>query len=618
MTLKDFYEDKKFLLGRVPLLQIVVVGIFIFLLLGLWYLQLLQHRYYVELSDRNRLRSIPLTAPRGRILDRYGRIVVENRPSYTLSAMRDNLAQVQNNLDLLAKGLGLEKDSLLARIEKYKVQPSYYPIIIKEDLTIEDLTFVAAHRLEFPGLDITPQPRRLYLEGALAAHLLGYVGEISEKELARPEFQGLPMGSIIGKSGLERQYNRILMGVDGQKKVIVDSRGKEVAILETVESQAGNDLRITIDLDLQRAAEKALGEQTGAAVALDPRSGEILALVSHPAFDPNAFTSRISRQEWDDLINDPRKPMHDRVIQSRFAPGSVFKVIMTVAGLGEKILGPESEDFCNGATILYGRPFHCDRARGHGRVDLHRAIVESCNIFFYHLGQKLGIDKIAAYGQKFGLGQKTGIDLPGEDSGILPSPAWKRKVFKTDWYAGETISVAIGQGYVALTPIQVARAFGALGMGGILKTPHLISPEESNRLHLTPVVAENRFSVDPITLQIVTSGLWGVVNEPGGTGSRAAVAGFDVCGKTGTAQVVGREAQKEKAEGGEFGDNAWFVAFAPKDSPEIAAAVFVEHGGHGGAVAAPIVRDMFETYYRKTRPQAVHTEIASNPVPPSR
>jgi penicillin-binding protein 2 len=480
------------------------------------------------------------------------------------------------------------------------VQPSYYPIVLKEDLTIEDLAFVAAHRLEFPGLDITPQPRRLYGEGDLAAHLLGYVGEISEKELDRPEFKGSRPGWIVGKSGVERIYNSILMGVDGQKKVVVDSRGKEVATLDTVDSIAGNDLRITLDLDLQRAAEKALGDQVGAAVALDPRTGEVLALVSRPAFDPNSFTSRISRKEWADLMNDPRKPMQNRAIQSRFPPGSVFKVFMTIAGLQEGILTPDYVDFCSGATVLYGRPFHCWRAKGHGRVDLHRAIVDSCNVFFYHLGQKLGIDKIARHAQEFGLGLKTGIDLPGEDNGIMPSPAWKRLTFKVDWYAGETISVAIGQGYVSLTPLQVARAFGALGLGGVLKTPHVVASAELLKHGLTPIQQEGQAPMNPITFDIVTRGLWGVVNESG-TGTRAAIPGFDVCGKTGTAQVVGREAQKKGVDNDALGDNAWFVAFAPLGAPEIATAVFVEHGGHGGSTAAPVVHEILKTYYHKSR-----------------
>jgi penicillin-binding protein 2 len=611
MSLKDFYEDKRCQLERIPVIQVLSAGVFLVLFLGLWYLQVFKRDYYTELSEKNHIRSVPLSAPRGRILDRNGKIIVDNRPSYTVSVMRDNLSTVQNNLALLASGLNLDPSSIQAQIEKYQVQPSYYPIVIKEDLTIEDLTFLAAHRQEFPSLEINPEPRRLYVEGELAAHLVGYVGEISEKELARPEYQDCKLGNIVGKSGVERAYNPILMGVDGQKKVVVDSRGKEVSTLETVESVAGKDLWLTIDLDIQRAAEKAFGDKTGATVALDPRTGEILALVSRPAFDPNAFATRITSKEWDKLINDPKKPLQNRAIQSRFPPGSVFKIFMTIAGLGEGILTPAYVDYCTGSTNMYGRIFHCWRTKGHGRVDVHQAIVDSCNVFFYHLGQRLGIDKIAYYAQSLGLGSKTGVDLPGEDSGIMPSAEWKRKTLKQTWYAGETISVAIGQGYVSLTPIQLARAFAAIGMGGTLRIPHVILNKGSQHLNPAAVDGQTHFDMDPATLDIVTRGLWGVVNEKGGTGTLAAIDGFDVCGKTGTSQVVGLQAQKAASGDEEFGDNAWFVAFAPLGAPEIAAAAFVEHGGHGGSAAAPIVHEVFQAYYDKSRGKSPTLQLAT-------
>jgi penicillin-binding protein 2 len=553
------------------------------------------------LAEKNQIRSITLAAPRGKILDRNGHVLVDNRPSFTLSLLRENLPALEDSLDLLASGLGLEGEFLRSQIEKYRRQPSYIPIVIKEDLTPGDLAFIESHRTEFPGVDIIRQPRRFYREGQLAAHLLGYIGEISERELDSKEFDYCKPGDLIGKGGVERIYNQILTGKDGQKKVVVDSRGREVAILETVEPVPGGDLRLTIDLDIQRAAEEGFRDKAGASVALDPRTGEILSLVSRPAFDPNSFSSRISKKEWDDLINDPRKPMQNRAIQSRFPPGSVFKIIMTIAGLQEGILTPGYADFCSGATVLYGRPFICHKKGGHGRVDLHRAIVNSCNVFFYHLGQKLGIDKIAYYAKGMGLGQKTGVDLPGEDSGLIPSPEWKKRVYKTDWYPGETISVAIGQGYVTLTLIQTARAFGGFGIKGIFKTPHVVSAEVLRDWNKSlDTSTERNFEVDEETFQIVSRGLWGVVNE-WGTGRRAAVQGFDVGGKTGTAQVVGREAQKAavgKKE--EFEDNAWFVGYAPIHSAQIAAAVFVEHGGHGGESAAPIIHDMFQVFYDKT------------------
>ncbi len=599
MDLKDFYEDKRFIQSRIPYIQFAAVFVFLFLLMGLWNLQLLSSKHYRELAEKNQIRSITLVAPRGKLLDRNGQIIVDNRPSFTVSVMRDNLATMENSLDLLAVGLKLESGFLKLQIEKHRNQPSYLPIIIKEDLSQEDLAFVESHRYEFPSLDIIRQPRRFYKEGQLAAHLLGYVGEISERQLATEEFSYCKLGDIVGKAGVERVYNQILTGIDGQKKVMVDSRGREVKVLDTVEPVPGNDLRLTVDLDIQRAAEKGFEEKAGAAIAIDPRTGEVLCLASRPAFDPNSFSSRISKKEWEDLINDPRKPMQNRAIQSRFPPGSVFKIIMTIAGLREGILTPNYVDFCSGSTIMYGRPFHCHKKGGHGRVYLHEAIVNSCNVFFYHLGKKLGIDRIAFYAESMGLGQKTGIDLPAEDTGLVPSPSWKKRVLKADWYAGETISVAIGQGYVALTLIQTARAFGGFGVGGVFKTPHVVSEEELKRWGKTPNLStETKFELDEQTRDIVSRGLWGVVNE-WGTGRRAAVPGFDVCGKTGTAQVIGKEAKVAEKSKEDFEDNAWFVGFAPVRFAEIAGAVFVEHGGHGGAAAAPIIHDMFQVFHDK-------------------
>jgi penicillin-binding protein 2 len=601
MALKDFYEDKRFVQSRIVVIRVAAILVFLFLLAGLWNLQILQRSYYKELAEKNQIRAITLVAPRGKILDRNGKIIVDNRPSFTLSLMREHLSSIESSVNLLASGLNLEVDFLKSQVEKHRHQPSYLPIVIKEDLTAADLAFIESHRLEFPGLDVIRQPRRFYREGQLAAHLLGYVGEISEKQLETEEFGYCKPGDFIGKAGVERVYNRILTGIDGQRRVMVDSRGREVAVLDSVEPVPGNDLRLTIDLDIQRAAENGFGEKVGAAVSLDPRSGEILSLVSRPAFDPNSFSSRISKKEWVDLINDPRKPMQNRAIQSRFPPGSVFKIIMTIAGLQEGILKPGYTDFCSGSTVMYGRSFVCHKKGGHGTVDLHKAIINSCNVFFYHLGQKLGIDKIAYWAQSMGLGQKTGVDLPSEDSGLIPSPEWKKRVLKANWYAGETISVAIGQGYVSLTLIQTARAFGGFGIGGVLKTPHVVSTEELKRWGKTPDFStEKQFKLDEQTFQIVSQGLWGVVNE-WGTGRRAAVPGFDVGGKTGTAQVVGREAQKAAVgeKKSEFEDNAWFVGYAPIHSAQIAAVVFVEHGGHGGESAAPIIHDMFQVFYDK-------------------
>ncbi len=344
----------------------------------------------------------------------------------------------------------------------------HLPIVLKEDVGIDDISFVDSHRKELPAIEIVPHPIRNYREKEGAAHLLGYVSEISERQLESGTFRdSAKPGDIVGQKGVERIYNRILTGVDGQKTVRIDSRGREVELLEMTEPRPGDDLRLTIDIDIQRAAEKAFGDKAGAAVAIDPRSGEVLCLVSRPAFDPNSFAARISKKAWGDLLLDPGKPMHNRAIQSRFPPGSVFKIFMAVAGLQEGVLTEQHTEVCRGAAVIYGRRFACWKKEGHGRVGLHRAIVSSCNVFFYRLGRKLGIEKIAYHAKAMGLGQRTGIDLLGEDPGLIPSPEWKKRVYKTAWYPGETISVAIGQGAVSLTPVQLARAFGGLGPWGV-------------------------------------------------------------------------------------------------------------------------------------------------------
>ena len=356
---KGLYEDK-FVQSRIIVIRVAAILVFLFLLAGLWNLQVLQRGYYKELAEKNQVRSITLVAPRGKILDRNGKIIVDNRPSFTLSLMREHLSSIESSVNLLASGLNLEVDFLKSQVEKHRHQPSYLPIVIKEDLTAGDLAFIESHRLEFPGLDVIRQPRRFYREGQLAAHLLGYVGEISEKQLETEEFRYCKAGDFIGKAGVEQVYNRILTGVDGERRVTVDSRGREVAVLDSVEPVPGNDLRLTIDLDIQRAAETDLREGWCSGF-LDPRSGEIFSLVSRPAFDPNSFSSRISKKEWVDLINDPRKPMQNRAIQSRFPPGSVFKIIMMIAGLQEGILKPGLADFCSGSTVMYGRSFACHK-----------------------------------------------------------------------------------------------------------------------------------------------------------------------------------------------------------------------------------------------------------------
>jgi penicillin-binding protein 2 len=400
----------------------------------------------------------------------------------------------------------------------------------------------------------------------------------------------------VGKTGLERQYNNVLVGKDGFKRVIVNSFGREMGQLAEEPYVPGNDLVTTIDLDLQRTAEDMMADRAGAVVVLDPRTGEILAMVSRPGFDPNLFATRISSVDWNNLINDPLKPMQNRAIQSRFSPGSVFKVFMAAAGLEVGTLNPLRTLYCPGHATFFGHTFACDKHDGHGTIGLHNAIVSSCNVFFYNVGNDLGIRRISQYAQMMGMGRKTGVDLPNEDAGLIPSEAWKQRVYKAKWYPGETISVAIGQGYVSVTPIQAAWAMGGLTTGGRLKQPHLVKPQELKKLGVPAgEILEEEYPISQSTVDIVSTAMWGVVNESG-TGHRARIEGFDVAGKTGTAQVVGK---RSNLKGQAFKDNAWFVGFAPYRNPEIVVAAFVENGGWGGEAAAPVAHAVMETYYKK-------------------
>jgi penicillin-binding protein 2 len=501
---------------------------------------------------------------------------------------RENLKM--EHIDAIADGLHLDAEDVRARLRRFASRPKYVPIMIKQELTPAELAFVESHRdaETFPEMELIQNQQRLYPRGGLAAHAIGYVGEVSEQELNTAEFAKYTQGEMIGKFGLERQYNDLLMGVDGQRRVVVDSLGRERQVLESKEATPGNNLQLTLDLDLQAVAELSMENRRGAVVALDPRSGEVLAMVSRPAFDPNVFATRIRASDWNDLLNNPDKPLLNRAIQAQFAPGSTFKPIVTLAGLESGMLEPSHTVHCGGGATFFGHYFKCDTT--HGTLDLHRAIVHSCDVYFYTVGNKIGIDKIAEYAQMVGLGKKTGIDLPNENEGLMPSPRWKLRTQREKWYAGETISVAIGQGAVTITPIQLATIYGGLARGGEWYRPHLVkdaAPAEPRRAEL-----------HPDTMTTIISGLCGVVNE-GGTGASAQIPGIVVCGKTGTAQRASMDTLKAaKLAGREMKDNSWFVGFAPRENPEIVVAVLFE-AGSWGANSAPTVRDVIKAYFDK-------------------
>lgn len=611
------FQDNHDLLVRLRWVQRAFVVLAVVILAKLWYLAVIQYHQYQKLAERNHVRTIPLLAPRGLIFDREGRVLVDNASSFNLLMFRDEVGDLEQTLDFLVQGLDLNRDSLRQRLESTRSYALYQPVVVKENLGMDEIAYVMAHHAESPGLRIFRQPRRYYPYGSLAAHVLGYVGEVSSRQLETPEFSRNRPGDIIGKFGLERTYNRHLMGKDGSRRVLVNSIGKTLQELQRIEPIKGQDLTLTLDLDLQMVAEHELGEGPGAVVALNPKTGEILASSSHPAFDPNLFAVRISRSDWEDLINNPDNPFQNRTIQSAFSPGSIFKVVMALAGLETGLVTPETSVYCNGAVELYGHRFRCWREGGHGRVALREAIQQSCNVYFYLLGQKLGIDRISAFSQQVGLGVPTGIDLVGEVAGLVPSDPWKRRALGEPWYAGETISVAIGQGPMNVTPLQLARAMGVIATG---QAPPLRLTDEPRPEHLepVPVLPPPHFSSE--NLQAVREGMWSAVND-WGTGRGAQVAHFDVCGKTGTAQTISQAARAKlsKEEQARFEPNAWFVGFAPRDDPEIVVAVIVQRGGSGGGSAAPIAGKILQAYYRKYKlRQGERMEVAhSQPEVPS-
>src|SRR5579864_2953642 len=452
-----FGRDEKVSEIRLTAAQYLILAIFLVLAYGLWRLQVMQSDYYALAAEKNRIRNVPILAPRGKILDRNGRTIVDNYPSTSALLLRDSSRDLNADADLIAQGLHLDPNEVRARIRRFASMPQYQPIFIKEDITPDELAFIESHRNELPELDTIDAARRLYPRNGFIAHLIGYVGEVTDDMLNLPQFELYSPGDVVGISGVERQYNAMLMGQNGSRQALVDSHGREVGRLGETEAIPGKPLKLTVDIDLQIAAEEALEGRNGAIVAMDPRTGEILAMVSRPTFDPNDFAVHVSRDEWNKLVTDPDKPLLNKAIQAQLAPGSTFKIIMATAGMQEGI----AEDMhvtCNGGAEFYGRYFKCwgdAEHRTHGVVDISKAIYQSCDVFFYTLAEKLGIDRIARYATALGLGQKTGIDLPQEVSGVMPSEQWKIRNFKQKWFAGETISVGIGQGAVAATPIQM-------------------------------------------------------------------------------------------------------------------------------------------------------------------
>jgi penicillin-binding protein 2 len=568
----------------------------------LWYLQVLSGPDMRSLSEHNRIRLVRVPSARGVVYDRYGDILIDNRPSYDVVFVPEDARDRGRVLSSLAHYLGDEESTLRQTARAPSKRPPYEGIVLRRDLDWQGVVVLETHQFDLPGISLQVGPRRYYPFGPLAAHLLGYVGEVSEHELDGGA-SGYRPGDLIGKAGLEKAWDPELRGVAGGEQVEVDALGRRSRVLEQVPDLPGSTLTLTLDRDLQETAERALGDQDGAIVALDPRSGEVLVMVSRPAYDPNIFARGIRRDEWRGLVQSRKHPLNNRAVQGQYPPGSTFKVAVATGALEEASVTPTTGFFCSGGIPFGNHFFRCWRKGGHGGVDLHSAIVQSCDVFFYQVGQRLGIDGIADYARRLGLGAPTGIALDHEKAGIIPDTEWKRRRFNQPWYSGETLSVAIGQGYVTVTPLQLAGLAATIANGGTRYRPHYVKRIESADgvvLDIAPEVM-GEAGIKKSTLDQVRSAMRDVVMSDNGTGKKARVPGVEVAGKTGTSQVV-KMGDRERSNKGvkETRDHAWFMSFAPVGAPEIAIACIVEHaGGGGGAIAAPIVQQVLARYFSR-------------------
>ena len=570
----------------------VILAIFFGLAGRFWFLQVAKGPYFKKLSENNRTRVLDIPPSRGIISDRQGVMLVNSRPSFNLYVIPDEVKNWDVLKVQLCKLLDMDQEQVEQRLSQKKASP-IHPIPIKLDIDQDELGRLETFKYLMPGIYLEVSPQRNYPLGPVAPHVIGYLGEITQKQLKSGLYSDNRMGDYIGQWGLEKEWQAELGGKKGGRIMEVDALGQEIQLLNTRESMAGNNLVTTLDWNLQKAAQEALMGKMGGVVVLKPTTGEILAMSSSPAFDPSTFTRKLSAKEWNAFYSDPKKPFQDRVIQGQYPPGSTYKMITALAGLEEKVIDPETGFYCNGSLPFGNRVFHCWRKGGHGKVNLRKAIVQSCDVYFYNVGIRLGVDRLAHYAQLLGLGKPTGIALSSEKGGLIPTSAWKLKRYKTPWQPGETLSLAIGQGYNLTTPLQMASVTAAIANGGTLYRPYLIkrlvSPEGRVIKEIQPQ-PERQVPIKPEYLQMVREAMAGVVNEPGGTGGAARLPGVVVAGKTGTAQVV-----TLGKKGGR--DHAWFVAFAPLENPQLAVAVVVEHGGHGGEAAAPIARKIFEAYF---------------------
>ncbi|MEJ2723493.1 MAG: penicillin-binding protein 2 [Deltaproteobacteria bacterium] len=583
----------------------ILIGAFVALVMRLWLLQIAAGPTYRTQSESNRIHLQDIAPFRGMIFDRHGQLLVDNRPSFDMLIIPEDIQNRKQLVKSLEGLIGLQPGYVEDRLNGNGRQHPFKPVLIKKNLSREELAIIETNLYNLAGVLIQVKPQRHYILKEFASHLIGYLGEISEVQLNSGRYTDNKPGDLIGKYGVEKTWDKELNGMRGGEQVEVDAAGRKIKVISRKPPLPGQNIVLTIDKDLQLLAEKGLEGKKGAVVVMNPMNGEILAMASSPVFNPNVFIGGIDRSEWVKMVSSKDCPLQNRAISGLYPPGSVFKIVVALAGLEEGILDPEEEVTCNGRYTLGNHTYRCWKRYGHGKVSLHRGLVESCDVYFYKLGTRLGVDTIARYAKKCGLGRLSGFGLGSEKEGLIPTSEWKLKRWGVAWQGGETVSMAIGQSFLLVTPLQMARLISAIFNGGVLYEPKVVRLVGENGNHTYEFVPKpvDRLDVKEENLELIRKALTGVINEPHGTGSRARVKGLTVAGKTGTAQVVGLEKEKVFENGEElppeFLDHAWFVAVAPAENPALAIAILIEHGGHGGSAAAPIAKKLIQAYLGK-------------------
>ncbi|MBI3753001.1 MAG: penicillin-binding protein 2 [Deltaproteobacteria bacterium] len=595
----------------------IAISIFFLLIMRLWFLQIWKGKEFKELSENNRIRLIRTIAPRGLIMDRTGKTIVENRPAFHLAIIPEDVKDWTKIKKILPNIIDIPEEDIEFKINQAKERPSFQAIKVKDDLTWEEIARVETFRLDIPGIALEIEPRRVYPFGDAASHIIGYLGEIDEQQIKKLKQVNYMPGDFIGKYGIEYQLEKYLRGIGGGRQIEVDAVGREIRLLKKITPAQGYRVYLTIDMDTQLAASRAMKDKVGAVIAMDPQNGKILAAVSSPSFDPNLFASGIDKEQWKNIISNPFRVMETKFTQGQYPPASTFKLITAAAALEDGVITPSTKIYAGESFWFGNKEFRDWKPGGHGIIDLHRAIVESSDTFFYQVGLKVGIDRLAYYAKGFGLGRKTGIHLINEKAGLVPSGKWKKDTYGAKWYEGDTISVSVGQGYLIATPLQMLNAYAAIANGGKLYLPQLIDMVETQAGEIvrrfTPQEI-GRVPVSPSNLKLLQSALKGVVNEDGGTGMSAQLPGISVAGKTGTAQVVRLKENLPRKKPKDFPyeqrDHAWFVGFAPAENPEIAVAVIVEHGGFGAEAAIPVAREVIQAYLKKSGVKSLPTNAS--------